>query len=68
LSILHLPQDAMQRFVARKNIEHYQLLLKRETDPAKRETLLKLLAEEEAKFGDPEMRGKTGNDPSANKA
>lgn len=45
----------MQRFVARQNIEHYRLLLKHETDAAKRETLLKLLAEEEAKFGDPEV-------------
>ena len=45
----------MQRFVARQNIEHYRLLLKHETDPAKRDVLSKLLAEEEAKFGDPEL-------------
>lgn len=45
----------MHRFVARQNIEHYRLLLKNETDQARRQTLLQLLAEEEAKFGDPEL-------------
>ena len=54
----------MQRFVARQNIEHYRLLLKHETDPAKRETLLKLLAEEEAKFGDPELPLAKANKPT----
>lgn len=39
----------MHRFIARQNIEHYSAQLKIETDPAKREMLLKLLAEEEAK-------------------
>jgi len=36
--------------VARLNIEHYRKLLARETDDAKRQTLLRLLEEEEAKL------------------
>ena len=36
----------MERFVRRKNIEHYQEMLKARSDPAQRETK-KLLAEEE---------------------
>ena len=39
----------MDRTVAQLNIEHYRRLLATETDDAKRETLLRLLAEEEAK-------------------
>jgi len=42
----------MDRAVARLNIEHYRRLLATETDEARRQTLLRLLAEEEAKLGD----------------
>jgi hypothetical protein len=38
----------MERFVHRQNIEHFQEMLKALTDPAQRETIRKLLAEEEA--------------------
>lgn len=40
----------MDRTVARLNIEHYRKLLARETDESKRQTLLRLLEEEEAKL------------------
>lgn len=40
----------MREFVARKNIAHYEDRLKEETEPSKREWLLKLLAEEEAEL------------------
>ena len=40
----------MDRTVAQLNIEHYRRLLARETDVSKRNTLQKLLAEEEAKI------------------
>lgn len=40
----------IDRAVARLNIEHYRKLLATETDDAKRETLHRLLAEEEAKL------------------
>ncbi len=40
----------MDRSVARLNIEHYRTLLAAETDEARRQTLLRLLAEEEAKL------------------
>lgn len=39
----------MERFVHRSNIEIYRKQLSRVTDDAKREQLLRLLAEEEAK-------------------
>jgi hypothetical protein len=38
----------MERFVHRQNIEHYQAMLKALSDPTQRETIRKLLAEEEA--------------------
>ena len=38
----------MDRFVHRKNVEHFQEMLKTMTDPADRENIRKLLAEEEA--------------------
>lgn len=44
----------MERFVRRHNLEHFRKLLAETTDEAKRQQLLKLLAEEEAK----EMREK----------
>lgn len=40
----------MDQTVARLNIEHFRRLLEKETDFARRETLLRLLAEEEAKL------------------
>lgn len=42
----------MDRSVARLNIEHYKRLLERETDEARRQQLLRLLAEEEAKLSE----------------
>jgi hypothetical protein len=38
----------MKKMVARLNIENFRHLLESETDPAKRQTLLRLIAEEEA--------------------
>jgi hypothetical protein len=43
---------AVDRTVARLNIEHYRRLLATETDAARRQTLQRLLAEEEAKLTD----------------
>ena len=43
----------MDRTVARLNIEHYRRLLARETDELRRQTIMRLLAEEEAKLTDP---------------
>jgi hypothetical protein len=43
---------AMDRAVAHLNIEHYRRLLAEETDEARRQTILQLLAEEEAKLAD----------------
>jgi hypothetical protein len=40
----------MDRTVARLNIEHYRRLLATETDETRRQTLTRLLAEEEAKL------------------
>lgn len=40
----------MDRSVAHLNIAHYKRLLERETDEARRQQLLRLLAEEEAKI------------------
>jgi hypothetical protein len=43
-------RTAVDRTVARLNVEHYRKLLARETDESKRQTLLRLLDEEEAKL------------------
>ena len=40
---------SMEAFVERKNVERYIDQLKTETDPVKRNVVLKLLAEEEVK-------------------
>jgi hypothetical protein len=40
----------MDETVAKLNIEHYKRLLASETDAAKRESIARLLAEEEAKL------------------
>jgi hypothetical protein len=41
----------VDRTVAHMNVEHYRRLLAVETDDARRQVLLRLLAEEEAKIG-----------------
>ena len=46
----------LDRSVARLNIEHYKRMLARETDEARRQQLLRLLAEEEAKLADSRPR------------
>jgi hypothetical protein len=49
----------MDKFVRRKNVEHYRLLLERVTDENERQRILKMLAEEQQKqkdAGDPELR------------
>lgn len=43
-------QAGMKKFVARLNIEHYRKQLIEEQDEARRQTLRRLLAEEEAKL------------------
>lgn len=40
----------MDRAVAHLNVEHFRRLLADETDGARRQTILRLLAEEEAKL------------------
>ena len=42
----------MDKTVAHLNIDHYRRLLERETDEQRRQTLLRLLAEEQAKVAD----------------
>ena len=44
-------EAGMERFVHRQNLEHFRKQLAEETDEGKRQTLLKLLAEEETKDG-----------------
>lgn len=46
-------ERALDRTVARLNVEHYRRLLAKETDEMRRQTLMRLLAEEEAKLADP---------------
>lgn len=43
----------MEKFVHRENIKLYRRLLAETADEQKRQTLLKLLADEEAKYGQP---------------
>jgi hypothetical protein len=43
-------EGGIERTITRLNIEHYKKLLENETDEPKRQTLLRLLAEEEAKL------------------
>jgi hypothetical protein len=43
----------MDKTVADLNIAHFRKLLETETDPAKRETIQRLLAQEEAKLAQP---------------
>jgi hypothetical protein len=46
-------ERAVDRSVARLNIEHYRRLLAQETEETRRQTIQRLLAEEEAKLTDP---------------
>jgi hypothetical protein len=50
----------MDKTVARLNIEHFQKKLATETDETKRRQILRLLAEEEAKFTALESRKERG--------
>ncbi len=51
---------AVDRTVAHMNVEHYRRLLAAETDPARRQVLLRLLAEEEAKISNTNKSGPAG--------
>jgi hypothetical protein len=42
----------VERFIRRQNVEHYRRLLQRVTEESDRQTILKLLAEEEKKQKD----------------
>ena len=42
--------DAMDRFVSRENIKRYRHLASETTDAAERSKIMKLLADEEARF------------------
>ena len=53
----------MDEQIARLNIEHFKKKLAFETDEAKRQTLLKLLADEEAKLVQIRAKAKTGSNP-----
>jgi hypothetical protein len=48
--VLEVVMEPCAREIIDLNIKHYRKLLKTETDPSKRETIAKLLAEEEAKL------------------
>jgi hypothetical protein len=50
-------EHVVDRSVARLNIEHYRHLLAGETDDMRRQLLLRLLAEEEAKLAEPKTHG-----------
>jgi hypothetical protein len=50
----------VDRTVAHMNVEHYRRLLAVETDEARRQVLLRLLAEEEAKISAPKPSDTTG--------
>ena len=43
----------MDRFIHEQNLAHYRKILAETTDPAKRQTLLKLLADEQANLEPP---------------
>ncbi len=50
----------MNKLVARLNIEHYRKELIKEVDDARRQTLLQLLAEEQAKLAAMQQSPPTG--------
>jgi hypothetical protein len=43
----------MDRFIHEQNLAHYRKILTETTDPAKRQTVLKLLADEQANLQPP---------------
>ena len=49
-TLLRLTMSIAARTIVELNIKHYRELLKTETDASKRRTILKLLAEEEARL------------------
>ena len=49
VEFVYQKEGSMEKFIERQNIEHYRNQLLTETDPAKRKTLEKLLAEEMVK-------------------
>ncbi len=51
----------MDRFIAEQNIEHYRRLLAAGLDEPKRQCILHLLADEEAKLREIEARQKQGH-------
>jgi hypothetical protein len=51
----------MDRFIAEQNIEHYRRLLAGELGEPKRQCILHLLADEEAKLREIEVRRKQGH-------
>jgi len=55
------------RTIIELNIQHYRALLRSETDEAKRQTIAKLLAEEEAKLAaqDAASRRRGGTDKNS---
>jgi hypothetical protein len=52
----------VDRTVADLNIEHYRKLLATETDAVKRQTIERLLAEEETKLAHAQVRNHDGSD------
>lgn len=51
----YIKEGILDRTIARLNIERYKELLKKETEESKRQTIMRLLAEEETKLlSDPE--------------
>jgi hypothetical protein len=54
----------MDRTVARLNIQHFRKLLAEETDESKRQSILRLLAEEEAKLASLAEPPKKARQPS----
>ena len=58
----HSEEATVDRTVADLNIAHFKKLLSTEVDPAKRQTLERLLAEEEAKLAHAEAAKKDSSD------
>jgi hypothetical protein len=56
--VLEVNMEPSAREIIDLNIKHYRKLLNTETDPLKRETIAKLLAEEEAKLTNIPLRGR----------
>jgi len=57
----------VDRAVAGLNIAHYRRLLAGEIDAARRQTILRLLAEEEAKLAEPKPANKPADKPTKEK-